>query len=560
MMESASGGLSRDKRRVAILFGSVILLSVAAMIITKGGRHERIALYQYAYFYQQFLFEDHLHAIAGVVALLSATLVRSLRDWVTWLSGRIGAYAWRSSAIAFMVLLACAKFVYQAHPYSMDEYAPVLQAHAFAWGEMAVKYPQSIFNLIIPPVFHGWFFQVDPVRGEAVSAYWPGMALLFAPFTWLHLEAALNPALSGLALWLIGDLAVRMSGNDRARGWAMLVALASPQFTVNAFSFYAMPALLAFNLFYFWLLTHPGWRWSAAAGVVGSFALILHNPVPHALFALPCMVWLALDRARRPDLVALLLGYLPLGLLLGLGWPMLVASSGLGGGSEVAGSTGFVTQWTQKLGQVFSLPGKNVLLVRWYSLWKTWIWAAPGVIVLAVLAYTRTRGASVLWAAFLLTMGFYFFVPYDQGFGWGYRYIHAVWMVVPILAGVWIASSEKGKRTLGAAMVVAGLLASPVYMLTTQQRISSALEQRIEPPQPGYWVVFVAMNPGHPTAELVQNYPDRPEVMYLFSQGEQADASLMHYLAPDAVRVTYDERGSLWRLPGGMGGSRGGVK
>ncbi|KAF1697887.1 hypothetical protein CSC62_08110 [Pseudoxanthomonas jiangsuensis] len=532
----------------------MIAVSIVALLVTRLGRQEGLSLYQYAYFYQQFFYEDYVHALAVLVATAAALALAPLRAGLDRLAGYVDAHPWRTSAMAFVVLLAAAKYVYQGHPYSMDEFAPVLQAHAFASGDLAARYPPGIFNLIIPPMFHGWFFQVDSSAGAAVSAYWPGLALLLAPLTWLHLESCLNPALSALALWLIGDLAVRLSGNPRSRGWAMLVALASPQFTVNAISFYAMPALLAFNLLFVWLLVRPrpGWRWALAAGVVGSFALVLHNPVPHALIAMPAMLWLVASRSRRTDLLALLAGYLPLGLLLGLGWPMLVASAGLGSGvNDGAVDPGFIQQWTHKLSQVLSLPDANVLLVRWYSLWKTWIWACPGAIVLALLGSRSLQGAVLLWGAFLLTMGFYFLVPYDQGFGWGYRYIHSAWMVVPLAAGVWLATQEGARRALGISLVVAGLLATPVFMWSTQQRISSAIAQKIDPPASGSWVVFVAMKPGHPTAELVQNYPDRPGVTYLFSRGEQVDASLMQAIAPGSARVAADGRGSLWQLPPG---------
>ena len=58
-------------------------------------------------------------------------------------------------------------------------------------------------------------------------------------------------------------------------------------------------------------------------------ALVLHNPVPHALFALPVGVWLLVDKSRRRQLLPLGLGYLPLTALLLFGWLVLTDAMGL---------------------------------------------------------------------------------------------------------------------------------------------------------------------------------------------------------------------------------------
>src|SRR5438067_426521 len=49
--------------------------------------------------------------------------------------------------------------------------------------------------------------------------------------------------------------------------------------------------------------------------------------------------------------------------------------------------------------------------------------------------WRRAEPAVRLFAASaLLTLAGYFFVPYDQGHGWGYRYFHASWGALPLLA------------------------------------------------------------------------------------------------------------------------------
>src|SRR6185295_14744969 len=114
-----------------------------------------------------------------------------------------------------------------------------------------------------------------------------------------------------LALVLMARLAQRLSAHEQAGGWAMLLALASPAFTAMALTYFSMNAHLLFNLVFVWLMLERTPGRLAMAGAVGSFALLLHNPVPHALFALPWIVWLALQRDVR-SLAALAAGYVPL--------------------------------------------------------------------------------------------------------------------------------------------------------------------------------------------------------------------------------------------------------
>src|SRR6185436_18157542 len=120
---------------------------------------------------------------------------------------------------------------------------------------------------LIPEGFQNYFLNVSRTTGEVSSAYWPSFALLLAPFTLLGIPWACNPVLSGLTIVVLNRLARRLF-----------------------------------------------------ADVVGSVALTLHNPVPHLLFSLPWFVWLA--RRERPvaKLATLWAGYLPLSIVLGIGW------------------------------------------------------------------------------------------------------------------------------------------------------------------------------------------------------------------------------------------------
>jgi hypothetical protein len=74
-------------------------------------------------------------------------------------------------------------------------------------------------------------------------------------------------------------------------------------------------------------------------------ALFLHNPFPHVLFAFPCVVWLVWKRGIRSELLALASGYLPLSLLLGVGWSYRTTRSCAATTNAWSGST---TRWTMR--------------------------------------------------------------------------------------------------------------------------------------------------------------------------------------------------------------------
>ena len=94
-----------------------------------------------------------------------------------------------------------------------------------------------------------------------------------------------------LTLVVIHRLALELFDNREAAGFALMLTIASPVIFANGISYYSMPAHLLANSVFALLLVRPTPRRAAAAGVVGSLALVLHNPVPHMLFAAPWFVW-----------------------------------------------------------------------------------------------------------------------------------------------------------------------------------------------------------------------------------------------------------------------------
>ena len=122
------------------------------------------------------------------------------------------------------------------------------------------------------------------------------------------------------ALPALHRLTVVATGSREAAGWALAIALASPAFVVTSISYYSMSAHLLCNLLYALLLLQPTVPRALLAGLIGSLALTLHNPFPHLLFSIGFLVWLCTRPGAASLIAALIAGYLPLSVLLGLGW------------------------------------------------------------------------------------------------------------------------------------------------------------------------------------------------------------------------------------------------
>src|SRR5215471_1592909 len=109
------------------------------------------------------------------------------------------------------------------------------------------EFPPDLVARLIPSIYLNQFIYGSLHTGQVASAYWPGFALLLTPFSFIGAPWACNPLLASLALVLMARLAVRLSGEQQAGGWAMLLALGSPGFTGMAISYFSMTAHLLFN-------------------------------------------------------------------------------------------------------------------------------------------------------------------------------------------------------------------------------------------------------------------------------------------------------------------------
>jgi len=453
------------------------------------------------------------------------------------------------TALSSLILLAlCTIFVYHNYALSMDEYAAVFQSKVFAAWQITARLPPQLVNWLIVPGFNSRFLVASQTTGQAIEAYWPGFALLLAPFQMLGIAWLCNPFLAAVSLYLIYHITFCITQDRRAAGFAMLFALSSGAFVANAISFYSMQAHLTANLLFVRLLLNPTRYRAFAAGVTGSIALVLHNPFPHVLFALPWIVALAANREHRQYFPQLVLGYLPITIALGLGW--LLLRGFIQSRSEISSTMSGILEG------VFRWPDAAMLNMRVAAVAKMWVWAVPGLLIFAFVGFFRYRGnrsVRLLSLSAVLTFAGYVFVSLDQGHGWGYRYFHSAWAVLPVLAGCAMTSSDEssGRPTsfAGAAAILSLLVVVPYQMSRVDHFISVHLAELPSVKRPGNNVFFIPTNRGFYLADLIQLDPllREPDLLFV-SHGSLADGEFMQRLWPDAINLNHGGLVQHWQL------------
>lgn len=512
-------------------------------------------------FFDLFAALDYPASMAALVILLGAIFVPArapLRPLLRWIGTHPGWLAAGSVAVLSLGTL----LVYRDHPLAMDEYVQLFQSQVFAAGHLAGQFPPALLDWLVPRGFQNYFLSVSHATGRVASEYWPSFALILTPFTWLGVPWLCNPIISAATLVTLHRLAMRLFGDVESAGLVLLFTVASPVFFANGISYYSMPAHLLLNCVYALLLLEPTARRAAAAGVVGSIALTLHNPVPHTLFALPWLIWVV----RRPGGVRLFLwlslGYLPLCLLLGVGWFWFYGHLAHEGTLAAAGTS---TADVGRLASAFRLPNSTVLLARLIGIAKIWVWAVPGLILLAGIGAWKWRDDGrirLLVLSAVLTLVGYTFVPVDQGHGWGYRYFHSVWLALPILGAAALTPrstqeqrpqathSPESNEVLAfvvSCAVLAFFIGNGLRALQIRTFITEDLRQVPSYAGTERRVMFIDPSFAFYGADLVQNDPWlRGKVVRMLSHGVAADADVMRKHFPEFRRVSADIHGTVW--------------
>ena len=548
--------------RLCVLFG----LFAVALCVVFILQYTRFPYEPYRLFIFGYLLRLHDLPAAALVAfiVLAAALPQLARPGIALVEA-IGRHPWPSALAAFAVLCAAQFLVAKDHPLAGDEYLALMQAKAFAAGHLTAQFPPELVTWVVPwPYVNLWLF-ASLQTGRVVSVYWPGFALVLTPFALLGIPWACNAALTSGSLALIAALARRLVGTPAAAGWALLLAAASAAFTVMALGYFSMPAHLFLNLLYAWLLLEHTPRRLVIAGGVGSLALILNNPMPHLLFALPWIVWLAW-REGRGALLRLAAGYAPLTLVGGLGWWLLMRDvqgplwyAPYPADGQLGNRLGnFLFHWDLQFERVFVEPDAATLAHRTGELVKLWLWTVPGLPALACVGWWLARRDAplrLLGLSFASVLAGYLFVRFDQGYGWGARYLHPALGALPVLGAAALAKLRNPlplgslRRYAAAAALLSLALATPFRAWQIETFMSDHLSRR-PPFEPGVpQAVFVTLDWKYYTQDFVQNDPLlRDPVVFLLSRGRAQDEKLLRERFPPAVLVRVAPYGYVWRL------------
>jgi hypothetical protein len=555
---NAEAPVPRLDRQTLIVAGVSIAITAYIGLVLAYLRSDIQNPFNVPVFRHLIFFQDYyaLLPFAGILALALLSPVRALGVHAAALCARHAGWV---ALAATAALAAGTQLVYHNHPLSMDEYALVYQSTIFSEGRLTGQYPAALLDWLAPPWQHTRFIRMSAETGATVSGYWPGMSLLLTPFTALGVPWLLNPLLGGATLLVMHRLALAIFGDTENAGYAVLLTLASPAVTINALSYYSMPGHLLANAIFALLLLRPTPGRALLAGLVGSVALVLHNPPPHILFALPWIAWLALRSDRVKLLGALAAGYLPLCLVLGWGWAYFLESQ-----ASTAAAGAAAGSLATPAGAVEMLMGRIRGFVGWtsetgsggqlYSLAKLWVWAVPGLLSVAALGAWRLRKETGFWLALigsaLLTYFAYFLVRFDQGHGWGFRYFHSAWLALPLLAiaACRAAAAPAALRSYLAGCAVLSLaILSTLHALHVEHFIARHLSQ--VPVAAAGDARVVILNRGYYTWDLAQNDPFlRNAPIMLYTRNPQLDLEMMRKHFPRYQLLHSDHRGSVWGL------------
>ena len=261
------------------------------------------------------------------------------------------------------------------------------------------------------------------------------------------------------------------------------------------------------------------------------------------------------------------MGYLPWVVIGGVGWFLLQRALEGAAGPSAASTGGPMQQIVTLVQSILRPPNTRVLYARFIDLTKLWIWAAPALLVLAALGLWGRRREppfGLLALSALLTLVGYLFVPVDQGHGWGHRYFHSAWFVLPLLAAGIVRSGRHAGSAGGADVPegivrfgMAGALASavlvvPFLLFQVHSFISDHLEQLPRATHGTPRLVIINPFGAYYSQDLAQNDPFlRDPVIRMVTRGRQADSEMIAQHFPDLVLLDSDFRGWVWGYPQG---------
>ncbi|WP_123580306.1 hypothetical protein [Abditibacterium utsteinense] len=540
------------------------LLLALAVALTLAGLRSLAGSFDHLIFWRLTFVQDIGAAWLSVTLILLAWLLA--RFWAPSIAlgslfERVADWVDRNilwvSLATFPLYGALAFFVAHGRALAADEYSVLFQSEAFASGNLTARVQPELINWIVPAFSQGHFFHISHEQGMLVSGFWPGYALLLSPFTFLGVPYLCNPFLTSLTLWAIHRVARRITNSSLVALWATLFTAVSPVIALNAASYFSMPAHLLFNALFCLLLLRQTRRTALMAGILGGLTLLLHNPVPHAAFALPWMLWMLW---RRRDLFwRALFGYLFIGFPLLLMWSLYANAfdaSRYALAYEAHGaSAGPLVDILSRLRVVFAPPILEIWIARLTGMCKMVVWAVPALPILAwggAQTISKNRWLRLSIISFWTTFTIYLFVRFDQGAGWGFRYLHSVWLVLPLLAGVFLVQAPHVsggvsiRRFAAFCALLSGLILTPFQAVQVNRFLEREYGQIPDVSAPASLTFINAQAVDYSDSLLRNDAFLRTSDWKLLHRSDAADARLAKRVLVGARLEKHGAWGQIW--------------
>lgn len=331
---------------------------------------------------------------------------------------------------------------------------------------------EEVADLAATAMRHGWLAQ--PIPEEWLDFRRAIMPEFFSPYGadhyWMSAYLPLNSAfralmgiagnadLAGPLLLFVGILALwRIALRvfpERADAVAVTVimALSSAQLLVTAMTPYAMTAHFALNMLWLAFVLRGGVAGHGLAGITVLLLAGIHQWHYPLVFIMPFLLWFALGRRWG----ALLFHSAMLGLAVVIWaklWPNFLLHE-FGPAADVRPSAGV----GDKLGSLYDR------LDKWHPLLHVSRFLAWNNLLLVPLAFVglwrmkwreALRGESLVLPLVLGAAGMAA-LAIDQGYGWGYRYLHGFIGSFALLAGFgWVGLRRSDGRVIWLSVLVA---------------------------------------------------------------------------------------------------------
>lgn len=352
---------------------------------------------------------------------------------------------WSPSICAIVVLLVCwlaQAVILNGFQPSRDEQMAVFDAAIFRTGHLFAPLPID-WREDAEALNREFMLPLDqPVAW--VSSYLPMNAALRSVASLAGVEALTGPALAAGSILVVWSIARKLWPDDREAAIIALVMLAgSGQFILAGMSAYAMAAHLFCNLCWLRLfLVRKGWA-DALAIAIGFVATGLHQPLFHPLFVAPMLALIAWQRAWL-RLSVFAVGYAAIGAFWFF-WPQWL-SARIGAAFSQGGANGGATpSYAARAGELIHVDLSSIALQA-YNVTTFAAWQHVLLVPLLALGLRSVRSNPLLIAlaaGFVLPWPVMTIILPDQGFGYGYRYVHGVLgNAVLIAAAAWHQRAE----------------------------------------------------------------------------------------------------------------------